>query len=162
MAESLAPTLESARKAAEAAAAHYANTMYVTRPKKRPADVPAEESPAIEASLSDRMVDLANRVHACAPGGHLEGPYKTPSAYGSEQDMTNWVASQVRGEQIAEKQGEMTDDLWSEVREGIEEMGRAGYKSHKLEPYLSRRPSPTDCGHLGAEIYFQASKMVTD
>jgi len=126
-----------------------------------PAQVTATAMPAtVGRPLVERMVDLANRVHACAPSGHLDGPYEMPSAYGMQHNMTNWVAATVRGEHIAAKQGHMTDPLWRDVRKAIEEMGRAGYKSHVLEPFLSRRPEPSECGHVGAEIYYQASKMV--
>ena len=109
--------------------------------------------------LADRMVDLANRVLACAPNGHTEPPFKTPSAYGNKQDMANFVAAYGK-EHIADEQGVMTDELWAEVRDAIEEMGRNGYKTYRLEPYLSRRPNPSDCVYLASDIYL-GTKMVT-
>ena len=61
---------------------------------------------------------------------------------------------------IADEQGVMTDELWAEVRSAIEEMGREGFTSHLLQPYLSRRPEGSECVNLAAELYYQATKMV--
>jgi hypothetical protein len=112
--------------------------------------------------LLDRMVDLANRVLACAPNGHEQPPFKIPNAYGIEQDMATFATSATAGdEHIADEQGVMTDELWAEVRDAIEELGRQGYTSYLLQPYLNRRPETSECVHLASEIYLQASKMVT-
>jgi hypothetical protein len=111
--------------------------------------------------LIDRMVELSNKVLACTPNGHEQPPFKTPSAYGIQQDMANFATAANAGdEHIADQQGVMTDELWAEVRSAIEEMGREGYTSHLLQPYLSRRPEASECVNLAAEIYYQATKMV--
>ena len=108
--------------------------------------------------LVNRIVDLANRVLACALNGHEQTPFEYPSAYGVEQDMANFVASR-EGGKIADEQGVMTDELWADIRSTIEEMGRAGCKNYRLQPYLSRCPEMGDCTHLAAELFAQASKM---
>jgi len=115
----------------------------------------------VSVPLMDRMVELANRVVACAPEGHRQPPFKTPSAYGIEQDMADFAAAATADqENIADEQGVMTDELWAEVRSAIEGMGREGFRSHLLQPYLSRRAEVGECVNLAAEIYYQASKMV--
>jgi hypothetical protein len=115
--------------------------------------------PELKLPLVIRVVDLANKILACAPNGHLQAPFKYPSSYGTNQDMAYFVAGIDGGEQIADEQGTMTDELWTEIVETIEELGRHGYKDYMLEPYLSRRPEPGECVHLSAEIFNQASKL---
>jgi hypothetical protein len=109
--------------------------------------------------LVNRIVGLANMVLACAPGGHLQAPYKYPSAYGIEQDMADALARMERGEHIADEQATMTDALWTELHDIIEEMGRNGCKDYQLGRFLSRRPEPSECVHLSAELFKQASIM---
>jgi hypothetical protein len=109
--------------------------------------------------LVNRVVDLANKVHACAPGGHLQPPFKYPSSYGIKQDMSSFVAAIADGEHIADEQATVTDELWTDMREIIEEMGRNGYRDYRLEPFLSRRPEPGECVHLSAQLFNQASMM---
>lgn len=128
----------------------------------RPAHATGTAMPAsVNMPLMDRMVELANRVVTCAPEGHRQRPFKTPSAYGIEQDMADFAAAATAGQdQIAHEQGSMTDELWAEVRSAIEEMGHEGFTSHLLQPYLNRRPEASECVSLAAEIYYQATKMV--
>ena len=111
--------------------------------------------------LVERMVDLSNRVVACAPNGHKGAPFEVPSAYGMTGDIAKYLAATNRDEHIADEQGVMTDELWAEVRDAIEEMGRIGYKSYRLEPYLSRRPKQGECVYLASDIFALASKMAS-
>lgn len=114
----------------------------------------------VVVGVVDQITDLCNRVLACAPNGHAQGPFQGPSAYGIEQDLDNALAAMQRGETIAAEQAHMTDELWSELKAGIERLGEKGYTSHVLRPYLSRRPEQGECVTAASELYLQLSKYV--
>jgi hypothetical protein len=107
-------------------------------------------------ALTRRVVDTANRVQACAPEGHRQAPYRLPSAFGLRRDAIAFIEDTQSGAQIARRQGRMTDRLWREVKEVIEELGRAGWRDYSLARYLEwdERPDAMQCTQLTAALIY--------
>jgi hypothetical protein len=102
------------------------------------------------------VVDVANRVIACAPEGHKQAPFPYPSS-DRHADMASFAAAYRRGARISRRQGRMTNRRWKEVRETIEALREGGYHVQQLTDYLENRPRPDQCVHLGSELNYLVS-----